>query len=99
MVQGIQSVPKGPGGDKHTDRQTYTQTDTHINTMTRPCLGVGQVKRELFFMVKPSEEKKLAHQSNFLRYQMLQSIYQGGFWKLKAKGFLNLVLNIAIFLS
>ena len=29
------------GGREHTDIQTETQTDTHINTMTRPGWGAG----------------------------------------------------------
>ena len=37
-VQGIQKVPKGPGFWGGTNKQTHKQTNTHINTMTRPGL-------------------------------------------------------------
>ena len=34
-------------GDRQTHRQTHTQTDRHINSMTRPGLGVGPSENNL----------------------------------------------------
>ena len=48
----IQSM--GGRGDRHTCRQTHTQTDTHINTITRPSLRVGPSKNHR--MKIPEEE-------------------------------------------